>query len=233
MDPIRNLCINMARDEARMDLCGIEDEIGSTFFMRALEYYARNKNCNSSILIKLLDTNCHLEKVTIYNYTALMYAFICHGTNPNFDSAIFLKLLDMNCVPEKITEYYGETALMFAFKYYGQNPKCNSHVFSKMLDMNCKPKQIRNDGSTALSYAFQNYGKNPNYDIKIFLKLINLLHPSITSLELIVLLNANTDDQRLKAKIYGEYNHNKRRALVNNRVFKRRVMGKLDSIYIL
>jgi hypothetical protein len=188
-----------------------------------------------------------------------MYAFQFYGINLNCDSKVLLKLLDMNCTPEQIyqveylcgdgysdwyDEFYGNgygygdrygdhySALMYAFKHYGTNPNCDSRVLLKLLDMNCIPEQVGTDNSTALKHAFKFYGKNPNYDPCVFIKLINLLYPSITRFQLIDLLNANTDDSILKAKILREYNYSVRNKLINNRIFKRRIMGKGNCIHL-
>jgi hypothetical protein len=180
----------------------------------------------------MLDMNYNLEYIGQDCQSTLMYALNTYSKNPNCNSDILLKMLDMNCVPEQVSSYGKRTAIMFAFEYYGTNPNCNHSIFEKILDMNCKPEQINKYGNTALIHAFKSYGKNPNCDSKVFLKLINRLYPSITRFQLIDLLDTNTDDSILKATILGEYNYNIRNKLISARIFKRRIMGKLDCTHL-
>jgi hypothetical protein len=233
MDLIRELRLNNPNDDRILELLTDEnvsyvDEKGYTALMCAFIFYGKNPNYNSNILLKMLDMNCRPEQINNYGYTTLMYVFKYYGKNPNCDSNVILKMLDMNCKQEHV-DTVGYTALMYAFLYYGSNPNCNHRVLLKLLDMNCAPKQINRLCKTALIYLFQYYGVNPNYDPRVFLKLIILSHPSITRSRLIELLNINTKDQELKSKILIEYNYDKRRVLIKNRILKRYKLGKNDS----
>jgi hypothetical protein len=232
MDLNKELWIDVVRNECNNDSCFIEDNCGRTFLMRAFEYCSKNKNCDSSVLLKFLDTNCQPEHVNAWGYTNLIYAFIYGGTIPNLEPTIFLKLLDMNCVPEQITECDNNTALMCAFVFYGKNPNCDSRVLLKLLNMNCNPNQVNNDGHTALTYALKYYGSNPNYDLNVFLKLIDLSQPRIERFKLIELLDTNTNDQNLKKNIMKAYLYNRRQTIINSRISKRVLKGKYDSLSI-
>ena len=121
---------------------------------------------------------------------------------------------------------------MLAFQFYGQNPNCDSSVLYKLLDMNCKPEQVNRVGDTALIYAFKYYGANPNCDPTVFLKLINLLQPLITQIQLIRLINLNTKNHNLKAKILRAHTYNIRRIIINSRISKRVLKSKYDSLSI-
>ena len=112
---------------------------GHTLLMHAFMFYGSNPNCDSNILLKLLDMNCMLKRTDYLSNTALMYAFMFY--DENFDSEMFLKLLNMDCKPEQVDQN-DETALMYAFKYYGQNPICDPNIFVKLILL-LRPKIAR------------------------------------------------------------------------------------------
>jgi ankyrin repeat protein len=149
------------------------DFYGKTVLMNAFKYYGETDNCDSEVLLKLLDMDCKPQLKDNDGCTALMYAFLYYGENKNCDTEVLLKLLNMDCRPfEQDNEDC--TSLMYALSDYGSNEKCDSKVLLKLLDMDCKPQLKGNDGCTALMYAFGYYGENKNCDSKVLLKLLNM-----------------------------------------------------------
>ena len=102
MDLIKELKSDNPNNDRILELLTDEnlshiDEKGRTSLMCAFMYYGKNPNCDSNILLKMLDMNCRLElAIECDNYTILMCAFMFYGSNPNCNSEVFLKLLDMN-----------------------------------------------------------------------------------------------------------------------------------------
>ena len=139
MDLICELTLKNPNKERLLELITDEnvsyiDYYGNTPLMNAFHYYGLKPNCDSNILLKMLDMNCNPEQVNSLGFTALMYAFISYGRKSNCNHAILLKLLGMNCKPKKVN-IYDDTSLMYAFQCYGMNPNCDSHVFLKLITL--------------------------------------------------------------------------------------------------
>jgi hypothetical protein len=159
-----------------LDTCdniGYVDSHGRTALFFAMEFYTTNPNCDSSVLLKMLNMDCKPEALLKWNCTLLYVAFTNYSTKSYCDSNVLLKLLELNCKPGQIIagKY---TALTRAFITYGSNPNCNAEVFLKLLNTYCKPGNIEPNGMIALIGAFKSYGANPNCDSKVFHKLLNL-----------------------------------------------------------
>jgi hypothetical protein len=227
-NPNKELLLNLLTDEN----VSYADDENFTPLMCAFEEYGVNPNVDSEIFYKFLDMNCNPNKITRYGHSALLFALGTYGTNPNCDPNILHKLLDMDCIPEQIDEN-GETALIMAFRYYSTNPNCDNSIFHRLLDMDCVPGQVNIFGDNALNQAFRRYSKNKNYDPSVFLKLIRLYFPSLTRIDLIQVLDTRTKDHNLRKKILGVYNYEVRSTYINNRITKRILMNKQDSMYIL
>jgi hypothetical protein len=236
MELVRELRAEHSNKDRLLDLITNEnlsyaDFFGNTPLIIAFQYYGTQPNCDSDVFNKILDMHCRPSCANNYGYTALMRAFEFYGMNPNCDSSVLHRLLIMNCVPEKVSKGR-ETALIHAFQYYGQNQHCDPNVLLKLLDMNCKPESISFWKETALDVAFEYYSRNPNCDPSIFLKLILKTCPNITKSKLLDLIRSNIEDSSIRDKITQCYNYKMRSIITNNRIFRRRVLGKLDSICI-
>jgi hypothetical protein len=122
---------------------------------------------------------------------------------------------------------YGKLIFDTVFKYYGSSANCSPLILYKLLDLNYVRDYIRRNMNNALSHSVEFYGSNPNYNPTIFIKIVHILNPNINNVTLRTILNMNTYDKILINNIIKK--NNRRPMIINSRISKRRLMGKLDS----